>query len=165
MSDVLALLYEESPPGVQQAHNLLTDITVGQLLAAALTLLVIIGIARKINPVMRKLNDMTDDWNGEDARPGVPGRKGVMESIADLKSQVEPITDPKAEGNHQEVLLRLCEINRLVTTNHGDITELRRLLGRHIRESQAWVAAVDKATAERDFVTPPWPDMPDDPHH
>lgn len=141
-------------------HNLLTDLTVGQLLAVFASVVLIIGLIRKVNPVMKKLNDMLDDWNGERARPGVPERKGVMESISDLKTQVEPIVDDKAEGNHQQVLDRLHEINLLVTTNHGDLKRMRDLLDQHIRESKAWVESVDKATAEKDFQTPPWPHLP-----
>lgn len=181
---VLPLLARvEDPSHDAKEINILNQITLGQIVVVLAGAGVIVGFFKMVNPVLRRLNDLMDDWFGEPARPGVPERKGVMErqemtdaassaqsaaitaqgeALEALLTKVEPLIDPKADGNHQEVLRRLTEINILVTTNHGDLNALKRLLGRHIRESRAWVEAVDVATAERNFTTPPWPNLPDD---
>ena len=164
------------PPGSTSEHNLLTDLTIGQLLAVVATLVVIIGIVRSVNPIMHRLNDMLDDWNGEKQRPGVPGRKGVMERLEDqdevlsnqdevlshLRKKVEPLVDDAAEGNHQEVLHKLDEISSSAHVNAHHLTRVEKLLKRHIRESKQWVQEVDEKAAERDFRVPPWPDLPDE---
>lgn len=162
-------------------HNLLTDLTVGQILAVLTTLLVIIGFIKTFNPIMHRLSNMLDDWNGEPGRPGVPERKGVMqrlgaqdeainevrtgqseqdEVLSHLRKKVEPLVDETMAGNHQEVLHKLDEI---VGTTHDCGTHLSRvehLLHRHIRESKQWVQAVDEKAREVDFIVPPWPDLP-----
>lgn len=38
----------------------------------------------------RLLRDFLDDWNGEPDRPGVPGRRGVLERLERLDYQVHP---------------------------------------------------------------------------
>lgn len=42
---------------------------------------------RAIRPVFRGVQDFLEDWNGEPARRGVPGRPGVMERLADVEDQ------------------------------------------------------------------------------
>jgi hypothetical protein len=158
------------PPAVSAVsdHNLLTDLTVGQLIAVVATIGIIIGFIRAVNPVMHRLNNLMDDWFGEQQRPGVPERKGVMqrledqdEVLASLRHKVEPIVDDTAEGNHQEVLAKLEQITQMSHSNTAHLTKVERLLHRHIRESKAWITEVDKAAAERDFEVPKWPDLPD----
>jgi hypothetical protein len=123
---------------------------------------------------MHRLNNMLDDWNGEKSRPGVPGRKGVMERLEDqddvlsnqdevlshLRKKVEPLVDETVEGNHQEVLHKLNEIQSSTHTTALHLHLVEKLLKRHIRESKAWVQEVDKAAAERDFQVPAWPNLP-----
>lgn len=165
------MLADGPPPSVTAAHNLLTDLTLGQMLALFATAAIVFGIVRKINPVMHRLNDMLDDWNGEKARPGVPERSGVMERLSEqdavlatLRHRIEPLVDETAKGNHLEVLARLDA----VAEHHADcdsrMERIEHLLNRHLREAAAWVHAVDRATAERGFETPPWPNLPDDEH-
>lgn len=150
-------------------HDLLADLTIGQLLAVIGTLAVIIGIVRKIHPVMKRLDEFMDDWFGQKARPGVEGRPGAMQRLSDqdevlshLRKKVEPLVDETAAGNHKEVLNKLEEISGTTHKNAAHLHNVEHLLHRHIRESRAWLVEVDKATAERDFKMPPWPDLPDD---
>jgi hypothetical protein len=186
---LLPLLVSLDPPhpDVTAEHDLITDITVGQVVAALVTIAVIIGFIRKINPIMHRLNDMLDDWNGEKARPGVPPRKGVMERLGDqdvqltengqrvarheidvsthldrISKDLKPLVDTHAKGNHQEVLTRLDAIASQSEHCGVKIQHLERLLNRHIREARAWVSAVDRSTAEQNIATPPWPSLPDD---
>jgi len=169
---------------IEADHNLITDLTIGQLLGIIATLIVVIGIVRTINPIFHRMNDLLDDWFGEKARPGVAARKGVMEhledtdadvkeikagqieqdvAIAHLRKTVEPVVDNTQAGNHKEVLQRLDNIDKLSGGNAKHLTHLEKLINRHIRESKTWVGAVDNATKDAtNFKMPPWPDMPDE---
>lgn len=40
---------------------------------------------------LRKVNDFLEDWRGEDARPGYPGRPGVLQRLVDLEDKVRVI--------------------------------------------------------------------------
>ena len=138
-------------------HNLLTELTVGQLLGILATVGVIVGIVVKINPIMHRLNELLDDWFGEKPRPGVKGRKGVMERLSDQDaaiSRIDPIVNPSAEGNHEEVLRGLAD-------NRHQLRRIERLLVRHIRESKVWVGEVTSKAKESDFDVPPWPNLPE----
>jgi hypothetical protein len=150
-------------------HNLITDLTIGQLLGIIATLIVIVTLIRTINPIMKRLNNLLDDWFGEPPRPGVPERKGVMQRMEDqdevlghLRRRIEPLVDETAEGNHQEVLRKLSEIHESSNANNSRLRTVERLLHRHLRESRSWVQQVDKAAAEVNFQMPPWPTIVDE---
>jgi hypothetical protein len=44
-----------------------------------------VGLAAKVWPVVRRLDDFFDDWSGAPARPGVAAKPGVMQRLADLE--------------------------------------------------------------------------------
>jgi len=45
-------------------------------------------IGRRLWRQFQALDDFLDDWRGEPARPGVPGRAGVMERLASIEHEV-----------------------------------------------------------------------------
>ena len=56
----------------------LADVTVWQVLAALAAVTVAGGwLVRKVWPVIVKVKDFLDDWNGEPGRPGHPARPGI----------------------------------------------------------------------------------------
>lgn len=149
----------------------LLDINIGQILAGVTTILLIIGLARRIRPLLKRVSYLLDDWFGEPSRPGVPGRKGVMErmsdqdkAIAGVRASVDPIVDPTRDGNHAEVLARLSLIADQSWNTHKHLQRVERLLHRHIRESRVWLSEVDAAAAKVNFDVPEWPSLPDNRH-
>lgn len=149
-------------------HNLLTDLTVGQLIGIMATLVVIVGFTRKFWPVLKRLDHLLDDWFGEPPRAGVRERKGVMQRLSDqdaaidkLSRDLTPLVDATVPGNHTEVLKRLDTITNQAKNHAQHMTHVEKLLNRHIRESRAWISEVEKRTAEVDFDVPPWPNLPD----
>ncbi|MFD7964375.1 hypothetical protein ACFV5J_26620 [Streptomyces zaomyceticus] len=89
----------------------------------ALTLLVGVGTAawRLVRAALRlgqRVDQFMDDWYGEEARPGVPGRPGVMErmgGIEDRLGRVEHELYPNSGGSLRDAvdlanerLARLC---------------------------------------------------------
>lgn len=76
----------------------LADMTVADVLGVALLLGVLYTLVRKLHPVSRRLVHLIDDLAGENARPGVPARPGLMERVAGneaalaaLLKRLEPI--------------------------------------------------------------------------
>lgn len=65
-----------------------TIITVGGAVAAVLLLW---GAGLKIGRFVRRLVHFLDDWNGADARPGVPACPGVMERLDDHAARITQI--------------------------------------------------------------------------
>lgn len=56
----------------------LTGIDLSVLAVALTALAVLLKVARTVWPMLRRLTHFVDDWFGEPARSGVPGRPGVM---------------------------------------------------------------------------------------
>lgn len=180
LAQVVIALYAADGADVAEL-SYLHELTVGQVIAALATLGVVVGFFKKVVPLLRRLGNLLDDWNGEPARPGVPERKGVMERLEDqdtvlakqdevlrkqdqvleaMRTSVHPLlVDHEAIGDRHEILRRLHELNALLTDQRDDVVQVKQLLYKHLRESTAWVSAVERATAETGFTTPPWPDM------
>ncbi len=54
-------------------------------------------VIRPLRATMRRLALFTEDWEGELARPGVPGRDGVMVRLANIEaSQASHLTSHNA---------------------------------------------------------------------
>lgn len=49
------------------------------------------GITIKLAPLFRKLQQFLDDFQGEQARPGVPERPGVMKRLETLEDDMKGI--------------------------------------------------------------------------
>jgi HAMP domain-containing protein len=47
-------------------------------------------IQRQNEEQLRKQRIFESDWNGEPARPGVPGRAGIMERVAAIEGELKP---------------------------------------------------------------------------
>lgn len=43
-----------------------------------------------VAPTLRRFRDFLDDWGGEDARPGVPERLGVMARLDRIEHELHP---------------------------------------------------------------------------
>ena len=72
----------------------LADVTVWQAGALVLALIVGIGwLARKVWPVVVKVKDFLDDWNGEPARPGAPARPGIGARLDHQRDHLQALED------------------------------------------------------------------------
>lgn len=68
---------------------------------AAMTLFLLAWMARKVIPLIRKITQFLDDWQGEVARSGVPERLGVLASIAKIQRHQEELFDRLREVEHE----------------------------------------------------------------
>lgn len=51
----------------------------------------IAGITVKLWPILKKLQQFLDDFQGEEPRPGVPERPGVMKRLETLENDVKEL--------------------------------------------------------------------------
>lgn len=71
--------------------NLTDALTIGGPIGIAVAVLIVLGyVWKKLHPVIRKVEQFSEDWFGEPARPGVAARPGVMERIAKLNAELHP---------------------------------------------------------------------------
>lgn len=75
---------------------------------------VLIWVAVKVFPFLRKITHFIDDVAGEPARAGVPARPGLMERL----SVVEEKQDEQSVALAQQSV-SLAVVKHEVTTNHG----------------------------------------------
>jgi len=54
---------------------------------------------KKVWPILHAMQTIVDDWNGEEERPGVPRKKGVMERLADIEESAAQASY-HAQPNH-----------------------------------------------------------------
>ena len=62
-------------------------IAAGGVLTALITIWYVV---REMSRALRRVHDFLDDWNGEKARPGVPGRAGVMQRLDSIEHELHP---------------------------------------------------------------------------
>lgn len=75
------------PPEVQA---FLEGVSVWTVIAWAVFIALVVGVVRKLWPLLKKLTDFLDDVAGEDARPGVPARAGLMERVQRIEHELFP---------------------------------------------------------------------------
>lgn len=68
---------------------------------------VLVWVAVKVWPFVRKISHFIDDVAGEPERPGIPARPGLMERLATVEAKQDEQGDALAVVRHE------------VTTNHG----------------------------------------------
>lgn len=70
-------------------QTLLDAVTIGDIVGLLAAIGAIWASIKWVRPALRAITNFLDDWNGEPERPGVPGRAGVLEQIADLRTDVD----------------------------------------------------------------------------
>ena len=75
------------PPQVQ---DFLEGISVWTAVIWGIAIVVAFPVVRKVWKLLKRLADFLDDVNGEDARPGVPARPGLMERVMRIEHEMFP---------------------------------------------------------------------------
>jgi len=66
-------------------------IDIDMLVPLCSTIGVLTGFGVWLRKLMRRLDNLLEDWNGSPARPGVPRRAGVMERLEKIECDVAVI--------------------------------------------------------------------------
>lgn len=72
-------------------HDIEATFFVNWLIVLALIITTGSIISKRIWPIMRKLEHMLDDFNGTEARPGVPARPGIMERVESIEQRIKKL--------------------------------------------------------------------------
>ncbi|CAM5609277.1 hypothetical protein GCM10010329_17460 [Streptomyces spiroverticillatus] len=56
---------------------------------------------RAARRLARRVDEFVDDWQGTEARPGVPGRPGVMARLVDIEQQIAGTAEQLAAVEHE----------------------------------------------------------------
>jgi hypothetical protein len=78
------------------AIDIINDVTAGAVVAAIGAILV------WLTRLPKRLMNMTEDWNGEEARPGIEARPGVMVRLLNIEKS-QAIMDMKISTIEHEV--------------------------------------------------------------
>ena len=70
-------------------HGFFIDIDM--LVPLVSTVGALVGFSVWLRKLMRRLDNLLEDWNGSPARPGVPRRAGVMERLEKIECDVAVI--------------------------------------------------------------------------
>lgn len=82
------------------SHGFFIDIDMVAPLAT--TIGVLTGFGVWLRRLMRRLDNLLEDWNGSEARPGVPRRPGVMERLERIEGDVAVILRGPGNPNRGE---------------------------------------------------------------
>ncbi|MGW7416145.1 hypothetical protein [Streptomyces sp. NPDC054863] len=63
----------------------------GAIVATAGALAVVWRAVRPLRQLARRVEDFVDDWQGTEARPGVPARLGVMSRLGAIEQQLDAV--------------------------------------------------------------------------
>lgn len=73
----------------------------------------LIRAARKATRMSKKVSNFLEDWNGEPARPGVPGRPGAMERLSRVEIAVDEVrmqVNPNGGGSMRDTVNMIADV-------------------------------------------------------
>lgn len=92
----------------------------------------------------KKLVHMVDDWFGEEARPGVPARPGVMERLQTMDDSIVQIQHEVNFNSGKSIKDAVHRTDENVAQVAGDVTEVAGKLDKHIALAKQWQAMAEK---------------------
>lgn len=122
------------PPEVQA---FLEGISAWTVIAWGVFVVLVVGVIRKLWPVVKKLADFLDDVAGEPARPGVPARAGLMERVQRIEHELFPNSGKSLRDQTNRMEQKLDRDNER-------IGELSDQLDEHITQSTQIIAQLSK---------------------
>ncbi|MFF0744225.1 hypothetical protein ACFYVL_27885 [Streptomyces sp. NPDC004111] len=97
-----------APTGVAEVDAVV--LWCGAIVATAGALAVVWRAIRPLRQLARRVEDFVDDWQGTEARPGVPARPGVMTRLGAIEEQlaaVEHELHPNSGGSLRDAVDRV----------------------------------------------------------
>ena len=109
--------------------DILDRISVWEAFAVILGIGVLVAAGVKGWKVIKRLNHFLDDVMGEEARPGVPARPGLMERVMRVEHELFPNSGASLRDQTNRIESTITEIGEAVTTLRVDVDE-------HIEEAE-----------------------------
>ncbi len=114
----------------------LASVALGQVAAVVAAVAAAWAALRSLQRTLEPARQFLSDWTGEDARPGVPARPGVMERMArteDMQAQILKSVGPNGGGSMHDAVYRtekaLASLTDTVTALSATLDEH---VGRHV---------------------------------
>lgn len=101
--------------------DILDRISVWEAFAVILGIGVLVAAGVKGWKVIKRLNHFLDDVMGEEARPGVPARPGLMERVMRVEHELFPNSGASLRDQTDRIESTITEIGEAVTTLRGDV--------------------------------------------
>ncbi len=129
-------------------EDILAAISVADAMAVVAGVGAIWAAVKWVKPVLTSMGDFFRDWSGEDARPGVEHRPGVMEQLSELRTDVDMAktlardaaesaadasyhSKPNHGGSAYDALMR--RVDGLEQANAKTVQVVEDALGEHAR--------------------------------
>lgn len=74
-------------------HDIEATFLINWIIVFALLIAIGSAVSKRIWPIMHKLEHMLDDFNGTEARPGVPRRPGIMERVESIEKRIKKLEE------------------------------------------------------------------------
>ena len=113
-------------------------LTLGDIIGVLVALGVVVGGLRWLKPVLTGVHDFLADWGGEPERPGVPPRPGVVESLGQLRCDMEGVKTDLAKVKDDAAQAAFHS-----QPNHG--TSSHDALMREVKHLSGQMSAVTRA--------------------
>ena len=110
------------PPEVQAFFE---GVSLWTLAMWCVGIVVVVGLIKKVWPLLKKLGDFLDDVAGEPARPGVPARAGLMERVQRIEYELFP-------NSGMSMRDQTDRIEEKVNSDDGRIWSLADKLDQHL---------------------------------
>ena len=123
--------------------DILDRISVWEAFAVILGIGVLAAAGVKGWKVIKRLNHFLDDVMGEEERPGVPARPGLMERVMRVEHELFPNSGSsmRDQTNRIENTVKvlsddMTEVRSAVDDLNGNVTSLRTDVDEHIEEAE-----------------------------
>lgn len=121
----------------QEVQAFLEGLSVWTVIAWGAAAALVWGIVRKVWPLLKRLADFLDDVMGEEARPGVPARLGLMERVMRVEHELFPNSGKSLRDQTNRMEQKLDRDN-------ARIDELTEQLDEHITKSNQIINKLSK---------------------
>lgn len=110
------------------------------------------GISLWLRKQLHGVSQMTRDWNGEPARPGISdGQPGVMQRLYAQDKRMEDVMEHLSRQDatlaviHHEINYNSGQsLKDFARRTHDNVTELSDTLDAHIESAREWEQSIEK---------------------
>ena len=120
-------------------------------------------VRKRTKPVWEQFKTVLQDWNGVPDRPGVPGRRGVMPQLADVRQQMDEIrmiatearyhSMPNGGNSAYDKLSQKLDQNREdVQAVQSDVSALIGTMAEHTNQLNTFGERMDASEKDREGI-------------
>ena len=113
----------------------------GALGGVVIVVTAVLTIGRKMFAFFRRVGQFLVDWNGEEERPGVPRKRGVMERLTSQDRQLD-----HQDGQLSDLKARLATVEGELQNNSGStVKDAVHRMDRRVAKMDGQIEKIEKA--------------------